>query len=185
MECPHQLAGPGVPGARVARGSGSATRAARPFASARAGDDQTRVDGRRRQQRVGHVRPGLHDLRRLEVDDAIFTKPVIERAVRSLDRVKPARSHPEYDRSRERETTAAARPIGHAALRRQTIVGNLKSPFLRAGRGVQCDDGAIWRAEIHGVADHDRNGFVFPHRASKAGRLEMKAPDLLKGADIF
>src|SRR6267143_4022191 len=32
MERPHQLAGPGVPSARIARGSGSAIGTARPFA---------------------------------------------------------------------------------------------------------------------------------------------------------
>ena len=182
MERPHQLAGPGVPGARIARGSGSAIGAARPFAGARAGDDQILVDGRRRQQRVGHIRPGLHHLGRLEVDDAILAEPLVERAVRRLDRVEPARRRPEDDRRRERPP--AARPVGDAALRRHLIVGKLKSPFLRAGRGVQRDDGAVRRGEIHRVADHDGNGLVFPHRAGKAGRLEMKAPDLLKRADI-
>src|SRR5215510_13000718 len=49
VERPHQLAGSGVPRARVARRSGSAIGSARPFAGARAGDDQILVNGRRRQ----------------------------------------------------------------------------------------------------------------------------------------
>ena len=84
VERPHQLAGPGVPGARIARGPGSAIGPTRPFAGARTRDDEILVDGRRRQQRVGRIRAGLHDLRRLERNDAILTKPLIERAVGSL-----------------------------------------------------------------------------------------------------
>ena len=44
VERPHQLAGPRVPGARIARRSGTAIRAAGPFARAGAGDDQILVD---------------------------------------------------------------------------------------------------------------------------------------------
>ena len=185
VERPHQLAGPGVPGARIARGSGSGIGAARPFAGARAGDDQILVDGRRRQQRVGDVRAGLHDLGRLEGDDAVLAKPLVERAVRRLERVELAGRRPEDDRRRERERPPPPGQYGDAALGRQLVVGKLKSPFLRAGRGVQRDDGAVRRAEIHRVADHDGNGFVFAHRAGVAGGLEMKAPDLLQRADIL
>ncbi len=186
MEGPHQLAGPGVPGARIARGSGSGRGAARAFAGARAGDDQILVDTRRRQQRVGQVRPGLHDFWRLEGDDAILAEPLVERAARRRERVELACRRSEDDRRREREraSDSAAGPVRHAALRRQLIVGKLKLPFLRPGRGVQGDDRAIGRGEIHRVANHNGNGLVFPHRAGKARRLEMNAPGPLERADV-
>ena len=136
---------------------------------------------RRRQQRVGHIHARLHDLRRLEIDDAVLAKAIVERAVRRLDGVQPARSSSEDDR---RRGAVAARPIGEAALRRHVVVGKLKFPFLHAGGRVQREDGAVGRREIHRVADHDRNGFVFPQRAGIAGRLEMKAPGRLKRGDI-
>src|ERR1017187_2790602 len=44
VERPHQLAGPGVPSARVARGSQTSVRPAGSFAGTRAGDDQILVD---------------------------------------------------------------------------------------------------------------------------------------------
>src|SRR5262249_14972618 len=103
---------------------------------ARAGNDQILVDGRRGQQRVGRIRTGLHDLWRLERNDAILTKPLVERAVGRLERVELARRRPEDDRWREREI-ASARPKCQAALRRQLVVGKLKSPSLRSGRGVE------------------------------------------------
>src|SRR5215471_14707425 len=48
VERPHQLAGPRIPGARIACGPSTAIRAAGPFARTRTGDDQILVDARRR-----------------------------------------------------------------------------------------------------------------------------------------
>jgi hypothetical protein len=45
-------------------------------------------------------------------------------------------------------------------------------------------DGAVRRCEIHRVADHEWNGFVFAHATGEAGGLEMKAPDLLQRAHV-
>ena len=62
----------------------------------------------------------------------------------------------------------------------RSLLGSWNFHFSDAGRRVERVDGAVRRREVHRVADHQRNGFVFAQAAGVAGGLEMKAPHLLQ-----
>ena len=131
--------------------------------------------------RVRHVHAGLHHFRRFGINDALVAEPVVEPTARRADRVERAGVRPEDDR---RRAAAPAGPVRDAALGRDVVVRQQKPPLLRAGGGVERDHRAVRRPDIHRVADHDGNGFVYEQLAGVAGGLEMDAPAPLKRADI-
>ena len=131
--------------------------------------------------RVRHAHAGLHHFRRPGINDALVAEPVVEPTARRADRVERAGVRSEDDR---RGAAAPARPVRDAALGRDVVVRQQKPPLLRAGGGVERDHRAVWRPDIHRVADHEGNGLVHEQLAGVTGGLEMNAPGPLQRTDI-
>ena len=82
-----------------------------------------------------------------------------------------------------RRVVALARPIGHAARRGAGVARHLVVPDLLAGGGVQRDDVPIRRAQIHGVAHHQRRG-LGGGNPRRIRRLHVIGPGHFQRGDI-